>query len=112
MRARLRRQSLDAIEINDHKPGKSRQRERIKGLFALHARKITQAQRAQLELFSFFRGRQKNVVHLAIITGTFGVRRQTQRAAALVGSTIVAKEPSMPAHAKSYYRLRDFAAGE
>ena len=112
MRARLRRQSLDAIEINDHQPGKLRQRERIKGLFALHAGKITQAQRAQLELFSLFRGRQKNVVHLAIITGTFGVRRPAQRDAALVGSPIISKAPSMPAHSKSYCRLRDFAAGE
>ena len=76
MRARLRRKTLDAIEINDQKPGKPRQRERIKGLFVLHAGKITQAQRAQLELFSLFRGRQESIAHLAIITGTFGVRRQ------------------------------------
>src|SRR5258708_377548 len=78
MRARLRRKSLDAIEIDDHQPGKSRQRERIKGLLALHAGKITQAQRAQLELLSLFRRRQKNTGHLAIITGTFGVRRPAE----------------------------------
>ena len=57
MRTRLGRKSLDAIEINDQKPGKPRQRERIKSLFVSHAGKITQAQRAQLELFSLFRGR-------------------------------------------------------
>ena len=68
MRARLRRKSLDAIEIDDHKPGKPRQRERIKGLLALHARKIAQTQRAQLELFSLFRRRQKNGPHSLIIT--------------------------------------------
>ena len=68
MRARLRRESLDAIEINDQQPGKACQRERIKGLFVAHAGKITQAQRAQLELFSLFRGRQKKVSHLPIIT--------------------------------------------
>ena len=68
MRARLRRKSLDAIEINDQKPGKPRQRERIEGLFALHAGKITQTQRAQLELFSLFCGRQKKTSHSLIIT--------------------------------------------
>src|SRR2546425_12804343 len=74
MRARLGRKSLDAIEINDQKPGKPRQRERIKGLFVLHTGKITQTQGAQFELFSLFRGGQKSIAHLAIITGTFGVR--------------------------------------
>ena len=68
MRARLRRKSLDAIEINDQQSGKACQRERIKGLFVAHAGKITQAQRAQLELFSLFCGRQKNGPHSLIIT--------------------------------------------
>src|SRR5205814_133560 len=68
MRARLRRKSLDAIEINDQKPGKPRQRERIEGLFSLHTGKITQTQRAQLELFPLFCGRQKNGPHSLSIT--------------------------------------------
>ena len=63
MRARLRRKSLDAIEINNQKPGKARQRERIKRLFAVHTGKITQTERAQLELFSLLRGGQKNILH-------------------------------------------------
>ena len=57
MRTRLGRESLDAIEINHQKPGEARQRKWIESLFARDAGKISQAQRAQLELFSLFRGR-------------------------------------------------------
>ena len=57
MLARLRREALDAIEINDHEFGKAGQREWIERLFVRDAGKVSQAERAQLELFSFFGGR-------------------------------------------------------
>ena len=57
MRARLGRKSQDEIEINHQQLREARQREWIERLFVRDAGKITQAQRAQLELFSLFRGR-------------------------------------------------------
>lgn len=68
MRARFSRQFLYRIEINHHKFCEFRQRKRIEWLIAGNAREITQAQRAQLKLFSLFRGRQKKILHRSILT--------------------------------------------
>lgn len=78
MRARFRGQPFYRIEIHHQELCKLRQREWIQGLITVDAGKITQAQRAQLELFSFFRGRQEKLLHLTIITQEpdVGTRRQ------------------------------------
>ena len=57
MSARFRRENLYLIEINNHKFRKLRHGKRIERLIAGNAGEITQAQRAQLKLFSLFRGR-------------------------------------------------------
>src|SRR2546421_411015 len=79
VRARLLGQSLDAVEIYDQQPGKTRQGEWIERLIFGNAGKLAQAERAQFELFSLFRSRQKKISHEGFIVAQVGnLRRDWQ----------------------------------
>src|SRR5207253_2541245 len=76
MRARFLGQSLDAVEIYDQQPGKTRQGEWIERLIFSNAGKLAQAERAQFELFSLFRSRQKKISHEGFIVAQVGTLRR------------------------------------
>lgn len=63
MRAQFGRQPLNAVKVYHQQPGELCQREWIERLIRRYPGKITQAHRAQLKLFSFFRARQNQVLH-------------------------------------------------
>ena len=79
MRARFRRQAFDAFEIYHQQSGETCQRERIEGLIFSDAGEFTQTERAQFELFSLFRSRQKKISHEGFIVAQVGnLRRDWQ----------------------------------
>src|SRR5438552_6804812 len=63
MRTRFRRKAFHLIKINHHQPGEPRQREWIERIMFPNAGEISQSEGPQLVLFSFFGGRQTEVVH-------------------------------------------------
>lgn len=63
VRAQFGRQPLNVVKVYHQQPGELCQLKWIERLLRRYSGKITQAHRAQLKLFSLFRGRQNQVLH-------------------------------------------------